>query len=193
MNFRSKWAITRNGVAPSLTPSLTASNSASSAVLLSRSTVNCATPTPRRGATPGIASRPPCGAANMIGSMPAQMVRNREGSLSAWAHACAGKYRPSAKNKIRARDFTRSTPSKDSELHTARRAARATVAAEIYRLDARGALVVLSADDHRYESCRNRRRWDDDDFIVARASSPRVFSKIPAERVRLGTRGLFSL
>ena len=40
--------------------------------------------------------------------MPAQMVRKREGSLSAWAHACAGKYRPSAKNKIRASDLTRS-------------------------------------------------------------------------------------
>src|SRR5215203_2340591 len=78
----------RNGVAPNLWRSLTAIASANSAVLLSRATVNCGTPTPRRGVIPGIASRPPCGAAKMTGKVPAQNVK----SLSLSAAVCASAY-----------------------------------------------------------------------------------------------------
>jgi len=77
--------ITRNGGAPNLSRSLTARDSVNSAVLLSRSTVNWATPTPRRGATPGIGSRPPWGAERMIGNVPAQNIK----SLSPSGGFCA--------------------------------------------------------------------------------------------------------
>jgi hypothetical protein len=70
-------------------------------------------------------------------------VRKREGSLSAWAHTCAGKYRPSAKNKNRARDFTRSIAIEGFRV-TYRKARRSRngSARKISRLDTRAVLFA---------------------------------------------------
>jgi hypothetical protein len=64
------------GGAPNLSRNLTARVSVNSAVLLSRSTVNCATPIPRRRTIPGIGSRPPWGAERMTGKVPAHKTNN---------------------------------------------------------------------------------------------------------------------
>jgi hypothetical protein len=64
------------GGAPNRSRNLTATISVNSAVLLSRSTVNCATPIPRRGATPGTGSRPPWGAERITGKVPAHKTNN---------------------------------------------------------------------------------------------------------------------
>src|SRR5581483_9230773 len=124
MNFRSKRATTRKGGAPRSAARFAAIISASSAVLLSRSVVNWATPAPRRAGISGSASRPPCGAAMIIGKPPASTVTACAGS----APARPGDRRASANSAERAEGaITSGLIKKTLALHTARRALGATL------------------------------------------------------------------